>query len=285
MSTCTSTECFKIDQSRRSPEAEIAVLGGSGFYRLLDEVEYVHVETPYGRPSDDVAMGRLGERYVAFIPRHGREHTLPPAAINYRANLWALHSLGVKRVIAPTAAGSLQSHVKPGDLVICDQFVDRTAGRQDTYFDKGPKVAHVSTAHPYCPALRGLATIVATERGLGVHDTGTVVVIQGPRFSTLAESRWFSSLGWEVVNMTQYPEVSLARELEMCYLNISLITDYDAGLEGNPDVQPVSADEVVAQFATNIARVRDLILDLIPRIPDARECLCATAMKGAVVHG
>jgi 5'-methylthioadenosine phosphorylase len=232
-----------------------------------------------------VAIGRLGERQIAFIPRHGREHTLPPSAINYRANLWALHSLGVRRVVAPVAAGSLQSHVKPGDLVICDQFVDRTSGRRDTYFDTGPKVAHVSTAHPYCPVLRELAASVARERRLEVHDHGTVVVIQGPRFSTLAESRWFSSMGWEVVNMTQYPEVVLARELEMCYVNISLITDYDAGLEGDPGVRPVSVDEVVAQFATNIARVRDLVLDLIPRIPEARECPCATSMKGAVIHG
>lgn len=265
--------------------AEIAVLGGSGFYRLLDDVDFVHLETPYGSPSDDVAIGRLAGRSVAFIPRHGRQHTLPPAAINYRANLWALHSLGVKRVIAPTAAGSLQSHVQPGDLVMCDQFIDRTSGRHDTYFDSGPKVAHASTAHPYCPDLRKLALKAATERGLRVHNKGTVVVIQGPRFSTFAESRWFSSMGWDVVNMTQYPEVALARELEMCYVNISLITDYDAGLEGNPNVKPVSVDEVIAQFATNIDRVRDLILDLIPRISEARECPCATAMQGAFMHG
>ena len=267
------------------PTAEIGVLGGSGFYRLLDDVDFVRVETPHGLPSDEVAIGRLGGRSVAFIPRHGREHTLPPAAINYRANLWALHSLGVQRVIAPTAAGSLQGHVKPGHLVICDQFVDRTSGRRDTYFDTGPKVAHVSTAQPYCPVLRKLAGQAATERGLDIHGNGTVVVIQGPRFSTRAESKWFSSMGWEVVNMTQYPEVALARELEMCYLNISLITDYDAGLEGNPDVKPVSVEQVVAQFATNTERVRDLILDLIPRIPEARTCPCGTSMEDALVHG
>ena len=265
--------------------AEIGVLGGSGFYRLLDDVDFVRVATPYGLPSDDVAIGRLAERTVAFIPRHGREHTLPPAAINYRANLWALQSIGVKRVIAPTAAGSLQSRVKPGHLVICDQFIDRTSGRKDTYFDTGPKVAHVSTAHPYCPVLRELAVEAATERGLEVHSRGTVVVIQGPRFSTRAESTWFSSMAWDVVNMTQYPEVALARELEICYVNLSLITDYDAGLEGNPDVHPVSVDEVVAQFATNTSRVRDVILDLIPRIPEARTCPCGTSMKDAFVHG
>jgi 5'-methylthioadenosine phosphorylase len=278
-------ECARIAQSRPSPKAEIGVVGGSGFYRLLEDVEFVHVETPYGTPSDDVAIGRLGERQLAFLPRHGREHTLPPSAINYRANLWALHSLGVTRVIAPTAAGSLQTNLKPGDLVICDQFVDRTSGRKDTYFDQGPRVAHVSTAHPYCPVLRNVAAEVARERSLEVHPAGTVVVIQGPRFSTLSESRWFSSMGWEVINMTQYPEVALARELEMCYVNISLITDYDAGLEGNPNVKPVSVEGVAAQFGTNIARLRDLILELIPRIPAERQCPCASAMNGAFVHG
>ena len=163
--------------------------------------------------------------------------------------------------------------------------MDRTSGRADTYFDKGPKVAHVSTAHPYCPVLRQLAAQIAAEHGSPVHGRGTVVVIQGPRFSTRAESKWFSSMGWDVVNMTQYPEVSLARELEMCYVNISLVTDYDSGLEGDPGLQPVSVDDVVAQFATNIARVRDLILELIPRIPDTRDCLCSTSMKGAFIHG
>ncbi len=266
-------------------KAEIGVIGGSGFYRLLEDVYGLRVETPYGPPSDEVAIGTVGGRRVAFIPRHGSHHTLPPAAINYRANLWALHSLGVTRVIAPSAAGSLQSRIKPGDFVICDQFVDRTSGRADTFFDAGPNVAHVSTANPYCPVLRELAIDAASARGLPIHERGTVVVIQGPRFSTRAESRWFSSMGWEVVNMTQYPEVSLARELEMCYVNLSLITDYDAGLEDDPSVKPVSVGDVVALFADNIAKVRELILELIPIIPETRECPCATAMKSAVIHG
>ena len=265
--------------------AEIGVLGGSGLYRLLDDVDLIHVDTPFGSPSDDIAIGKVGERSVAFIPRHGRNHTLPPGAINYRANLWALHSIGVKRVIAPAAAGSLQPNVKPGELVVCDQFVDRTSGRADTYFDQGPKVVHVSTAHPYCPVLRDLAIRTADDLGVIVHPRGTVVVIQGPRFSTRAESRWFSSNGWEVVNMTQYPEVVLARELEMCYLNVALITDYDAGLEGHPHVNPVSVEIVERTFASNIALVRDLILRLVPLIPLARDCACATAMKGAVING
>ena len=268
--------------------AEIGVFGGSGLYRLLDEVDLIdliHVETPFGLPSDDIAIGKVGERSVAFMPRHGRNHTLPPAAINYRANLWALNSIGVTRVIAPTAAGSLQPHIKPGDLVVCDQFVDRTSARADTFFDHGPKVVHISTANPYCPVLRALAVKTAGELSVAVHPRGTVVVIQGPRFSTRAESKWFSSNGWDVVNMTQYPEVALARELEMCYLNVALITDYDAGLEGHPDIKPVSVEDVESTFASNIAVVRDLILQLIPRIPTERDCPCGSALKGAVING
>jgi 5'-methylthioadenosine phosphorylase len=269
---------------RQPARAEIGVFGGSGLYHLLDEVNFLHIHTPFGSPSDDVAIGMVGERSVAFIPRHGRKHTLPPTAINYRANLWALHSIGVTRVIAPTAAGSLQAHIKPGELVVSDQFVDRTSGRADSFFERGPKVVHISTADPYCPVLRALAVKNAGEIGVTVHPRGTVVVIQGPRFSTRAESKWFSSNGWDVVNMTQYPEVALARELEMCYLNVALITDYDAGLEGHPDVKPVSVDDVERAFASNIAAVRAFILRLIPLIPAERECPCASAMKGAVIN-
>ena len=265
--------------------AEIGVFGGSGFYRLLDDVESVRVETPYGLPSDDLAVGTVAGRTVAFLPRHGRRHTLPPAAINYRANLWALKELGVTRVIAPTAAGSLQAHVGPGDFVVCDQFVDRTWGRADTYHAAGPRVAHVSAADPYCPVLRSLAVQTGREQGVTMHESGTVVVIQGPRFSTRAESRWFSAQGWEVVNMTQYPEVVLARELELCYANVSLITDYDVGLEGQPGVRPVSVAEVERFFAQNNERVRDLILALVPRIPRERDCPCGSAMQGAFIGG
>jgi 5'-methylthioadenosine phosphorylase len=265
--------------------AEIGVFGGSGLYRLLADVSYLAIETPYGVPSDDIAIGSVGDRMVAFMPRHGRKHTIPPAGINYRANLWAMHSIGVTRVIAATAVGSLQPQVKPGDLVISDQFVDRTHGRTDTYFDKGPRVVHISAAEPYCPVLRELAREAAADGAFTVHDRGTVVVVQGPRFSTRAESRAFSSMGWDVINMTQYPEVALARELEMCYVNLSLVTDYDAGLEGHPDVKPVSVADVERFFAANTGKVRELILRLIAKIPAERACPCATAMKGAVVGG
>ena len=265
--------------------AEIGVFGGSGLYRLLDDVETVEIDTPYGKPSDRLALGSVGGRRVAFLPRHGARHTLPPAAVNYRANLWAMKELGVTRVLGPNASGSLQRHVRPGDFVVCDQFVDRTWGRADSFHADGPRVAHVSSADPYCPVLRELAIGSGRARGVTVHETGTVVVIQGPRFSTRAESRWFAAQGWEVINMTQYPEAILARELELCYVNLALITDYDAGLAGDPDVEPVTAAEVERVFKVNNERVREVILDLIPQIPAERACPCSTAMGGAYVGG
>ena len=265
--------------------AQVGVFGGSGFYRLLEDVQHLEVDTPYGPPSDRIAVGELDGARVAFLPRHGARHTLPPAAINYRANLWAMKELGVERVIAPSAAGSLQPQVRPGHFVVCDQFVDRTWGRADSFHQTGPRVAHVSPADPYCPVLRELAVKTGREQGVIVHEGGTVVVIQGPRFSTRAESRWFSSMGWEVINMTQYPEVVLARELELCYVNVSLITDYDVGLEGMPDVPPVSVSEVEKVLASNNDRVRELILALVPRLPAERACPCPTAMRGAFIGG
>jgi 5'-methylthioadenosine phosphorylase len=190
--------------------------------------------------------------------------------------------LGVKRVIAPSAAGSLQASIKPGHFVVCDQFVDRTYARPQTFFD-GPRVVHVSTAEPYCPELRQLAIDIARELEIVVHERGTVIVIQGPRFSTKAESRWYANQGWEVINMTQYPEVALARELGMCYVNVSLITDYDAGLEGEPGITPVTVEEVLRVLHDNNERVRRLIERLLPRIPTTRGCPCSRALDQAVV--
>jgi 5'-methylthioadenosine phosphorylase len=219
---------------------------------------------------------------VAFLPRHGPHHRIPPHAINYRANVWAMAQLGVTRLIGPTAAGSLQATVKPGDFVVCDQFVDRTYSREQTFYD-GPRVVHISSAEPYCPELRARSIEVGRELGINIHPQGTVVVIQGPRFSTRAESRWFSNQGWEVINMTQYPEVVLARELEMCYVNIALITDYDAGLEGQPGIHPVSVAEIVQMMNDNNDRVRRLIETLVPRLGGPRTCECVVALANAVV--
>jgi 5'-methylthioadenosine phosphorylase len=257
--------------------AQIGVFGGSGFYSLLDNAREIRVNTPYGPPSAPVTVGDIDGRSVAFLPRHGNDHSLPPHAINYRANVWAMKSLGVTRIIGPNACGSLQPDVKPGDFVICDQFVDRTWGRKDTFYD-GPITTHVSSADPYCPVMRQVAVDKAAELGIRAHPTGTVVVIQGPRFSTRAESRWFASQGWEVINMTQYPECYLARELEICYCNISLITDHDAGTEG---VEPVSNEEVIRVFGENNEKVRALLHAMIPALPEERSCVCSHALEGA----
>jgi 5'-methylthioadenosine phosphorylase len=265
--------------------ADVGVFGGSGFYSLLEgPVEQISVQTPYGAPSDTIAVGRLADMRVAFLPRHGAQHRLPPHAINYRANLWAMASLGVTRVIAPTAAGSLQPHVKPGDFVICDQFVDRTYAREQTFYD-GPRVVHISAADPYCSELRQLSIDATRELGIGVHERGTVVVVQGPRFSTRAESQWYARQGWEVINMTQYPEVVLARELQLCYVNIALITDYDVGLEGQAGIEPVSVTEVVRVLNANNEHVRRVIERLLPRLAarPERTCACARALQHAII--
>ena len=244
--------------------ADIGIFGGSGFYALLDDVREAKVDTPYGAPSDSVFLATVGGRRVAFMPRHGRRHTIPPHKVNYRANVWAMRSLGVQAVISPCAAGSLQRHVEPGHFVVSDQFVDRTTGRADTFFD-GPIVSHVSAAEIYDPTLRAIALEVIREHGITVHDGGTVVVIQGPRFSTRAESKWFSDAGWEVINMTQYPEAYLCRELGMAVVNIALITDYDAGvLEGT---EAVTAHDVLEVFEQNAERIRKVVLDMVGRFP------------------
>jgi 5'-methylthioadenosine phosphorylase len=261
--------------------ATIGVFGGSGFYAFLDDVEEVEVDTPYGPPSDRLFVGDIGGTRVAFLPRHGRHHHLPPHAIPYRANVWAMREIGVRRLIGPCAAGSLDRDVPPGSFVVCDQFVDRTSGRDDTFYD-GPDVRHVSAADPYCPSLRRLVVSTGRDQGIDVRDGGTMVVIGGPRFSTRAESAWFASMGWQVVNMTGYPEAWLARELGLCYANVSLITDYDVGVAGD-DTAPVSHEGVLAVFEANLSRVRDLLFEVIPQVgppPDGDPCRDALAGTG-----
>ncbi len=251
--------------------ADVGVFGGSGFYSFLDDVDTIDVATPYGPPSGSVTIGAIGDRRVAFLPRHGRRHELPPHRINYRANVWAMRELGVRAIVAPCAAGSLQAHIHPGELVVVDQLVDRTSGRADTFFD-GPEVHHVSFAEPYDAGLRAVLVATAAELGLTAHDGGTMVVVQGPRFSTRAESRWFGSMGWEVINMTGYPEAALAAELAIPYAAVALITDYDAGLVGVDGIsvdgiEPVTEEMVFAFFEGNIERVRSLLFAAIPRLP------------------
>jgi 5'-methylthioadenosine phosphorylase len=258
-------------------EADIGVFGGSGFYSLIEGAHEAWVDTPYGVPSDRVALGEIAGKKVAFLPRHGMDHRYAPHTINYRANLWVMKELGVKWIIGPTAAGSLSREYRPGSMAVCDQLVDRTSGRKDSFYD-GPITTHVSFADPYCPTLRPIAIETLRSLDIQTHERGTVVVIQGPRFSTRAESKWFQSQGWEVINMTQYPEAYLARELEICYVNIALITDYDVGLEGMP---PVSHHEVIEVFNRNNERVKNAIGKIVEKISVDADCSCKHALEGA----
>lgn len=251
--------------------ASIGIFGGSGFYSFLDDVKEYVIETPYGKTSDKIAIGKVAGKNVAFMPRHGKEHSITPENVNYRANVWAMKQIGCKHIISPCAAGSLQKEIKPGDIVFCDQFVDWTFGkRKDTFFE-GPIVTHVSAAETYCPKLRELAINSAQKLGLSYHKTGTVVVINGPRFSTKAESKFFTSQGWGVINMTQYPESYLVKEMDMCPLNISLITDYDAGLVS--DTEPVSHAAVIEVFKSNIENLKKLLVQIVTDF-DEYDCAC-----------
>jgi 5'-methylthioadenosine phosphorylase len=257
--------------------ADIGVIGGSGFYSFLDEIEEVALDTPFGRPSDPIAIGDVAGRRVAFVPRHGRDHRYPPHAIPYRANLWALRQLGVRQVLAPSAVGSLVAGHGPGTLVVPDQLVDRTHTRQQTFYDSGGAV-HVAFADPYCPVGRRTAVAVAAEAKWDrTVDGGTLVVIEGPRFSTRAESRWHAGQGWTIVGMTGQPEAALARELALCYTSICLVTDLDAGVE---EGEGVTQDEVFAVFATNVGRLRGLVENLIAELPVDRDCPCPHALDG-----
>lgn len=257
----------------------IGIIGGSGLYELLDDPREETITTPYGEPSGTVSLGTIEGREVAFLTRHGRTHSVPPHLINYRANLWALHSLGAKTVITSSAVGSLRADYEPGAFVVTDQFVDRTWGRPDTFFE-GPKVAHVSVADPYCPVLREELLATLGDLDENYRPTGTAVVIQGPRFSTRAESRWFQQMGWDVLSMTQHPETVLARELAMCCVNLSFVSDLDAGVEGVQD-EPVTAGMVWRRMAEGQTRIKRALTTLVTRVSDdqdARSCDCAASL-------
>ena len=256
-------------------QAQIGVIGGSGFYAFLDGAREVEVDTPFGPPSGLPVVGEVAGRSVAFVPRHGRDHRFPPHRIPYRANLWALRSLGVEQVLAPCAVGGLRPELGPGSLVVCDQLVDRTSGRVQTFYDEG--AAHVPFADPYCPTGRRIVVERATAGGWPVTDGGTMVVVEGPRFSTRAESRWFSAQGWSVVNMTGHPEAVLARELALCYTAVALVTDLDAGVEGG---EPVTQAEVFRVFQERTAALRGLLVDVVGALPAERDCPCACALDG-----
>lgn len=251
---------------------DVAVIGGSGFYSFLDDPVSIEVETPYGTPSAPIAIGTVEGRSVAFLPRHGPHHEFPAHRVPYRANLWALRSLGVRQVLAPCAVGGLQLEHGPGTFVVPDQLVDRTTGRPQTYFDSG--ACHVSFADPYCPRLR--THLLGGLDGHDPVDGGAMVVIEGPRFSTRAESKWYADQGWAVVNMTGHPEAVLARELALCYATVALVTDHDAGVD---EASAVTMDEVFAVFATHTETLKSVLTTVVAALGD-RDCSCASALDG-----
>lgn len=258
-------------------QSDIGIIGGSGFYSFLKAPERVVVDTPFGAPSAPLALGEVGGRRVAFLPRHGERHQYPPHRVNYRANLWALRSVGVRQVLAPCAVGGLKPELAPGTFVVPDQVVDRTWGRAHTIWDAVGPVVHTSFADPYCP--RGRAALLATDEP--AVDGGTLVVINGPRFSTRAESRWHAAAGWSVVGMTGMPEASLARDLAMCFSTVCMVTDADAGVEG----PGVSHAEVLEVFAGNIERLKAMLLTVISALPDPEpdataSCACRRVLDG-----
>jgi 5'-methylthioadenosine phosphorylase len=256
--------------------AEIGVFGGSGFYSFLEDPVEITVDTPYGDPSAAITVGTIGGRRVAFLPRHGKDHEFPPHLVPYRANVWAMKELGVTRLFGPSAAGSLRREIPPRTFVISDQAIDFTKGRTTSFYD-GPTTVHVSFADPYCPVLREVLVTAAVDLGIEHRAGGTMLVIEGPRFSTRAESKMFAQVGGDVIGMTQFPEVTLAREVELCFANVALVTDYDVGVDGIP---PVSHAEVLKVFGENIDALRDLLFAAIPAIPAERSCPCATALEG-----
>jgi 5'-methylthioadenosine phosphorylase len=253
--------------------AEIGIIGGSGFYEFLTDAVEVELDTPFGRPAAPITVGTVGGRRVAFLPRHGRRHQYVAHRVPYRSNIWAMASLGIRALVGPCSVGSLRPEVNPGEFMVVDQVVDRTWGRPDTFHDVGAPdgtpgaeahLHHQSFADPYDPDLRLALVEAGRSIGVTVHDGGTMVVINGPRFSTRAESRWFRQMGWDVVNMTGYPEAVLAAEAGLPYATVALVTDHDAGVDGH---EPVTMDAVLETMAANVATVRDLLAAALPTLP------------------
>ena len=266
----------------QTPRADIGVIGGSGFYEFLEDADRVRVDTPFGEPSDDLLIGELRGRRVAFLARHGRGHRFPPHRVPFRANLWALRSVGVRQVLAPSAVGSLRRELGPGTVVVVDQVVDRTWGRPGTVYDELGAVVHVGFADPYCPRGREVVVRSARAAGMAVADGGTLVVVNGPRFSSRAESLWHQQAGWSVVGMTGMPEAAIARELAVCYTAVPLVTDLDAGVEGEAGV---THEEVLQVFAENVADLKAVLTEAVGAMPptepdDTATCPCRRALDG-----
>lgn len=255
---------------------EIAIIGGTGVYDqdMLEDTKEVKVYTPYGDTSDMITIGYYKDRRIAFLPRHGKEHRIPPHKIPVRANIWALKELGVKRILAPAAVGSMRDELEPGDIVIVDQFIDFTKKREYTFYDGG-EVCHISVADPFCEEIRPITVDAAKRLGLKVHEKGTYVCIEGPRYSTRAESRFFRDyLKADVIGMTLVPESILAREMEICYVSIATVTDYDVWAE-----KPVSTKDVIETLRKNVKNTKMLLREVIPNIPSDRKCSCKDALR------
>ncbi|MFQ5919444.1 MAG: S-methyl-5'-thioadenosine phosphorylase [Thermoplasmata archaeon] len=264
-----------LDTDGRAP---IGIIGGTGVYDAsqVSDARTMEVETPYGAPSAAITLGDFLGTPIAFLPRHGKGHTIPPHSINYRANIWALHHLGVRRVVSPSAVGSLKEEYRPGEFVLPDQFIDQTKNRDYTFYDEG-KTVHVSLADPFCPTLREHFSAQARVLDLPMHDRGTYICIEGPRFSTRAESRMFRQFA-EIIGMTACPEAQLAREMEICYLSIAMVTDYDVWAD-----KPVDVPGILETLEANQGRSQSLLAKAVPTIPEERACICANALEGAEV--
>jgi 5'-methylthioadenosine phosphorylase len=278
----TSTDTSSGSSEAGSGRADIGVIGGSGFYEFLTDSHRVRVTTPFGEPSDDVVVGDLEGRSVAFLARHGQGHRFPPHRVNYRANLWALRSVGVRQVLAPCAVGSLKPEHGPGTIVVPDQVVDRTWGRAHTIYDGVGPVVHVGFADPYCP--RGREAVINTGGvdGKDLVDGGTLVVINGPRFSSRAESLWHQQAGWTLVGMTGMPEAAIARELAMCFTTVALVTDHDAGVDGG---QGVTHEEVIKVFGRSLEGLKSVLKSTIGAMPlpeddESATCPCRRSLDG-----
>ena len=263
------------------PQAKIGVIGGTGLYDIegMTDIEEVEINTPFGKPSDAIVVGKLEGVGIAFLPRHGKGHRILPTEIPVRANIYALKWLGVEYIIAINSAGSFKEEIKPGDLVIPDQIIDRTRNRVNSFFGEGI-VAHIPFAEPFCPVLSQIVFEAARKAGASVHLRGTYVAMEGPAFSTQAESRLYRSWGADIIGMTALPEAKLAREAEICYAVIGCVTDYDSWMERS---QPVTVDVILNILHQNIDTAKQIIKLAVTRIPEERHCGCATALKAAIV--
>jgi 5'-methylthioadenosine phosphorylase len=263
------------------PKAKIGVIGGTGLYDIegMTDIEEVDLNTPFGKPSDSIVTGRLEGVGIAFLPRHGKGHRILPTEVPARANIYALKSLGVEHIIAVCSAGSFKKEIRPSDLLIPDQLIDRLRSRVSTFFNEGI-VAHISFAEPFCPVLSGIVYQAAQEAGADVHEGGTYVAMEGPAFSTRAESQLYRSWGADIIGMTALPEAKLAREAEICYAVVGCVTDYDSWWER---VEPVTVDVILEVQRKNVDAARKIIRLVAGRLPESRECGCATALEGAIV--